>query len=1259
ALDDSMFINVAGGVARSGSVGIGFSIAINDLDRDTRALIGNRSTESISGGTLTARGNVWLEAYSGATQGAFTVAGSGPAGAEESTEGKTGGDGKSTNSADSGKQGKSGVGISASVSINLIDDTTVAGVSGLTSLSSGGSAASNVAIDADADGTADSTLALGHGLTAKARNDALALSGAGSLTVASGKSAGLAGAFTWNQLEKVTRATVAGTQITVGGAGSLLLDAWNTGPMWSVSAGAANGQKVGVAGSVAYSNVDNTTEAAVDDAVVSAGGSVSLVAKDDSDIRSVAGAASYGGKAGIGAGVAISTVDSDTLAEFRGTGQTVHGGTGVSAHALSDNDIVSVAAAIGASQGVTATGSVTVNLITNRTRAASTDVLLTSPGAINLDADDVSSILSIAGSVALSTSSAGVGIAGAYNEIGNETLAQIDGGGADGASVRIEATEDADIQAIAAAGSGSAKVGVSGSLGINTITSQTTASSSAAVLVATGDVVLHATDTSEILSITGAASGAGTAAVGAAGSYNEIGGGVTAELSGGSVSAANLTLDAERSGTLDVWAIAGSGAGTAGFAGSIALNYAGGGTTARIDDGAIVNATGNAVVTAEADDFIKSRAGSVAFGGSIGAAGGIAFNDIQSTTTAEVSGATTSVTRLGNGPGDLVDNGSLSAYDGSKLPSQQPLSGRQQKDSVKGVSVVASSTAMVENIALSAAGGGNAGVAATVGIAMMGGSTTAQVTGGATLNASLGTSDQEARVAAYHHDQIGSATGGAAIGGDAGIGGAADTAVVSHVTTAKVDSAMLQANKAVTVDAGSTSKFEQAIVAVGGGTYAGLAGTIGVLLVDGTTQALVHDADLESQGSIRVEATSDTEVDIDAGALAVSGVAGVGITAAVTVVEQATLARVSGTSRLDADGATTIRADSEFEQEVYAATAAAAGGAGIAGTINVVLAKGTTDAQIGTGVQINSDTAFGGTDAQDVYIDADDRIAVDNAVGGLGVGLGGVGVGAAVDVVLVRSGASATVATGAQITADGDISVTADSVRDVESTTVAAAGGLSAGIAGAVSVISIGTRPDGDASDNTTGSVGKVTELASRSATGNQIDSDTDSADASAARANSARAGINVSGDFNATPINTSAAATVSSGATLNAGGNVDVLAHTRSNTDAVAIGAAVSGGVSLGGGIAISMVEDRTVAGLAGTTTANGDVTVRATDDQPDVARLRTYAGGAGLAGLAASFAWHEKSSTATASLGGTVNAASGSVTVNAKVDHNLDAEG
>ena len=58
-----------------------------------------------------------------------------------------------------------------------------------------------------------------------------------------------------------------------------------------------------------------------------------------------------------------------------------------------------------------------------------------------------------------------------------------------------------------------------------------------------------------------------------------------------------------------------------------------------------------------------------------------------------------------------------------------------------------------------------------------------------------------------------------------------------------------------------------------------------------------------------------------------------------------------------------------------------------------------------------------------------------------------------------------------------------------------------------------------------------------------------------------------------------------------------------------------MSGGVSLGGGIAIAMVKDITLASLNGQTTAGRNITVMATDDQPDASIMRTYAGGGGVA--------------------------------------------
>lgn len=1293
AQDDSLLVNVAGGVARSGSVGIGFSIAINDVDRETRALIGNRNTESGSGGSLSASGNLLLDAEASGTQGAFTVAGSGPAGQDDPDA--KGGDGSGTEKpkGDTGQQGKSGVGISAAVSINLVEDTTEAGIADLASVSVSGTGASSVAVDRDGDGTAEATVSLDRGLKARALNSTLALAGAGALTIATDKSAGLAGAFTWNQLVKDTRASIADATVTVVGGG-VSLDADNTGAMWSISAGGSAGDKVGIAGSVSYSNVDNVTEAAIDNASVDADSTVVLDARDNSDIRSVAGSASYGGKAGVGAAVAINTVDSDTTARISGAGKTVSGDAGVSATATNDNSIVAVAAAVGASQGVAASGAVTWNVISNKTEAAMNGATVGSSGnAVNLDADDTSDIFAISGNAAISTGQGSVGISASYNEIDNETYARATGGSLSGTGVRLEATEDAGIQAIAAGGSGSSKVAVSGSLGVNTIGNITEASTSGTTVNTAGDATVRAADSSDILSITGAVGVAGNGAVGASGSYNHIVSTVTAQISGGVVDAANVLVDAERSAKMEVWAVAGSGAGTAGFAGSIALNDIGGVTTAAVTGGADVDASGNALVTAESDDRIDARAGAVGVGGSVGGAGSIAFNDVHADTLAQVTGANTRVTALGNGGVGQVDNGALTAFDPDKLPSQQPLSGRRKRDDIRGAAVVASSTSQVENFAISAGGGGSTGVAGTVSVAMMTGYTSAEVTDGASLNAAFGGNEQEARVAAYHHDNLASGSGGAAIGGDVGAGGAMDTLIASHVTTAEVRNATVQGRKAVRVDAGATTEIAQAVIGLGGGTYAGLSGSIGLILQEGRTQALVYGGNLNSKGDLTVEATSEMDADIFAGAVSLSGVAGIGLTGTVSVYDQTTQAIVADGSNLNANATTRVKAGNDVDQDVIAGTASAAGGVGVAGTVNVAVIKGNTQAVVGArsdagkaASHVNADATYGGA-RQDVIVEAKDTTRVDNYLGGLGVGLGGAGVGAAVDVVMVNNGASAEVR-GGTVTADRDITVQADTERVLDSFTIAAAGGSTTGISGAVSVLTVGSRPDSDARGESASSLGEVARYVSASAFGDQMDSDAGGTSASRDRANLARAKANVANDMNAPAADYSAKAYVAAGTTLTAGRDATVSAHNATDTDAIAVGVAVSGGVSLGGGVALSFVDDKTEAEASGVIQAGRNVGILAGDgsvsdtqglvlDVGDIhinqrtaaSKLITFAGGGGVVGLGASVAIQDKTSKATAKVGagasitalGTAAAepggASGLITVDAGIQHDLES--
>ncbi|MCA1978138.1 MAG: hypothetical protein LDL19_02780 [Thiobacillus sp.] len=149
--------------------------------------------------------------------------------------------------------------------------------------------------------------------------------------------------------------------------------------------------------------------------------------------------------------------------------------------------------------------------------------------------------------------------------------------------------------------------------------------------------------------------------------------------------------------------------------------------------------------------------------------------------------------------------------------------------------------------------------------------------------------------------------------------------------------------------------------------------------------------------------------------------------------------------------------------------------------------------------------------------------------------------------------------------------------------------------------------------------------------------------------------------------------------------------ARTATDADAIAVGVAVSGGASLGGGVALAFVDDRTLAEASGTVSAGRNIDVVAEDgavaqdnqglvvDLGDVqvnqrtptSTLLTFAGGGGIVGLGASVAILDKDSDATARIGdhavitahGSAAAepggTTGLVTVDAGVDHDLEAKG
>jgi len=1277
--DDSLLVNIAGGVARAGSVGIGASAAVNDATRETRAVAGNGAglvgPAAPGGGTLTSRGNLAVQARNSGTLGSFALAGSGPDTGK--TEDGAGGDGSKKAGSDSGSQGSSGIGISAAVAVNLIDDVTEARVSDFSQVRAQGTQPGTVRYDLAQDGETWRAGLLLPGLVVTAANPTLDLAAAGGLSIATGKSAGLAGAFTWNQLGKDTQALLARSQLQA--TAGITAQATNSQAVWSIAAGANAGGKVGVAGTVSYSTVDNTTRAGAVDATLLSNGTVRLLADDSSSVRSIAGAASFSGKAGFGAALGLTELSNTTESQLLRSSVTAQG---LQMQGQAGNEVVAAAAALAVSSGISGSGAVTVNTIANDTGARVQQSSVATTDAASVQGRDTSDILAIAGSGAISGGSAGIGIAAAYNHIGSRTRAEADRSTLAAGSVALQAEQLSTIDVVAAGAAGASGVGITGSLGINRITTDTRASASGSSITAGGQVTVAALDGAGIFSVTGAATAAGNAAIGAAASYNEADGSSSASVAGGSITAAEIAVTARRSSDLEVYAVAGSIGGDIGLAGSIGINFAGGATSATVGGGAQLSARNNALLLADADDSIRARAGSVALGGNVGGSGAIALNDITATTAATLRGSGTllegqaqdSTATLSLPSGSLRPRSSA-----TELPSANPLAGRQLTETLRGAAVLAASTAGVENIAISASAGGTAGVAGTVTVAMLGGSTSATVDGGASLNRrNLGNLAQRGLVAAQHHGQVFSGTGAGAVGTAAGVGGAADTAIFNHATTATVgsadtaNSAGLAARDALTVRALSTQEVGQAVVGVGGGIV-GLAGSLGLVLGEGSTQALVRNAALDAgSGGITVKADSRTDLDTITGALGV-GAAGFGITATVGLSGQQTLAEVRD-SRLDASGSTTVRADGDTTLDVHGATAAVAGGVGVAGTVDVQLLQGRTEARVAGASRLNSQAS--GDTAQDVTVAATDTATLTTKVGGLGVGVG-VGASAAVDVLMLRSASRAAIDGSSSVRARRDIVVQADTRRSIDSLAIAGGAGLTTGIAGAVSVAIAGAPPDADSQDNASRSVAKAVEMNRGSSTGDVVGSSGGSRTSGAVgRADAARSGVSPQAGFDASAASLAAAprsaeASVAAGARLLAGNAVRVQGHTRNAIDNQAIGVAVSAGFSLGGGFAVAMTEDRTRAALAGSTQAGSTVTVQAIDDQPlaapvagaDPLRLAGVqearaGGGGGLAGLAASLATSRQAGSAEAELAGTVRAG-GTVAVAAEAAHAQRAEG
>ncbi len=705
ALDQSTVATWAGGIAKGEAVGIGISVAINNFNRTTRALIGAADAAAGTGifgsSYINVTGGVQTQASLAGDLWAFTVAGSvvkdekpeNPSLAKDPQDPM---DGASISILQGDlppdkETPKTGVGIAAAVSINLISGETTSRI-------------------------ADAGHVRAGFVSVQAENDAGLIAATGGLAVAlkdSGKTAvALAGAFSYNEITADTVAEVQDTDLVLTGdaAGDFTLDvnALTKSKIFTLAAGGAgavasgksssqssgsSSTAVAVAGSVSINTISGSTSALLQDStVLLTTGDARVRAEDRSSLFAIAGGLSLsvatgqkGSSTAVSAGIAIAVNKIATSVEalientdLLWVDAATSGDVLVEAANTRSIGAFTLAGAVSVASGTQGSGiagagagSGSINQIYGDTRAIIRDSTVDAPGTVKVYAHDRSQIISGAGGIAVAVglSSQGNGGAGSFgaafaiNFIGkssddeNLVWAEVDHSTVTaGGAITILAESWAYIFALAigaagsVSGSGSGNaIGISGagSASVNQIRVNTQARAiHSSLTTAAGygaEIRLSADDDSTIIATAGAAAlsiavsqnTAVAAGLGLSLTINDIANTIRAAVEDSTVSAAGaVTVSADSDAQIDSLAFGISiGVALSGNASAIAANCTGAMSFNEIDnlvEATICNTTG---------------AGTLSAGGtlSVTASDDSTIRAIATAASASVSGSTTAM----------------------------------------------------------------------------------------------------------------------------------------------------------------------------------------------------------------------------------------------------------------------------------------------------------------------------------------------------------------------------------------------------------------------------------------------------------------------------------------------------------------------------------------------------------------------------------------------------------------------------------------
>ncbi|MEX1357532.1 MAG: hypothetical protein WD981_02810, partial [Gaiellaceae bacterium] len=1241
ATDVTAVKNLAGGVAvTTGSAGVGMALIVSVVNKDVRASIGKSVV-------LRVGGDVRVEAVGGFEYFALSAS----------------------------LGGSTSAAVSGSIVVAVFNKGS-------------GDPGIRAFVDGGTPGTA-ATIVAGDELIvrASAPNDYELFAG----NIAIGSSAGIGVSAVIFVNDGIVEAYVAAHDTLSAGAGGITVEASQSEDMILLAIGGSVGGTAGVAGSVIVDVLTLETRAYIDDdATVASAGKIAVSASDHTDLKGIAGQLAISGSAGVGLGADVE-VNTKVTEAWIGERVTATAGGNVTVDATSSETLlsISVGAAGGGAAGVSVNAAVSVIDITTLAYIGA-DALVDADGSVRVQADEALKLDMIAGNFS-GAGSAAVGAAASVPIVNKTTIAYI-----------------GDRAIVTGRGFGTGLTVKSGAYQVTTI-----------------DTRFDPADAVE---------GGGVLNLGFQHGFEE--GQEVVYDNGGGTSITGLT----HGGVYYVDVIDSTRVKLSSTPGGSAILVSGGsGQSHRLvptDQAGVAedsgmrfdpakNVSGNEITLpysltlASGDPIVYSSGGGEPIGGLedgqtyyvIGSSPGafkLARTEDDATAGTFITLDKTQATGRSH---SIVKQGETPAGDaasfGRRVIAAETIGG------FRGVAVTATNSDDIASIGASAAVAGGAGVAVGGTVDIIDVETSATIGDDAAINTLPGAPSANQSVLVAAADQFNLLLIAAAVGGGTvGVGAGVTVALIDIETHAHIgDGAIVLAAKDVAVVATGSERMTSITVA-GAGGFVGVAGAVGIFIFDVETHATTGEfVTIQAGGNVLVSVADDTKLLAITGGAA-GGFVGVGAGIAVTKFDKDTQASIGGSNVIDAAGNGTgmagisngsiprgksfgavasfrgLAVQARSSEDVFGLTIALAGGfVGVAVPVGVTLMKTTTTAFIGGGTLVN--LVLPANAAQSVQVAALDSFKSLTISGGVGGGF--VGIGAAVDIGIADTSVSAFIGGGAVVHAAADVNVYALARKDVQTYAFAIGGGF-VGIAGAVSVWTVGTAPTtsydanaggtgGPDSQNPldVGSNGNSATSADSQVTGdgNGYQTILDGATPTASDNTSMRI-RGVTGDdsssgakksirdkaiLNAGVTATALSTTVPRGtaaaidATVVAGGTVRIVADDNLRFKGL-VGTAAGGVVGIGGSVLVANVKSSTDArlGAPASITAGGQLFIRARLDEESFALA--FAGAGGLVAVGAQVAVLNDTSTQSAHVdnGAEIPTAAGGIVVEALTTREIE---